>query len=289
MHTKKPCAPSPKKIGLGAAVPLKSGHGYRGVKWTKGDGEFGGIDMGIRKTTRGGRGSAPPHGQGANTGKLSGGRGRPAVFTRGDILEAAKSVFSKAGYANSTLEDLAAQLNTGKSTLYYHSSSKVDLLVAISSMAVGNSASELRKIAAIAAPPEARFVLAMRTLMHSMLSDQRATKVYLENEADLPPEFRADLRRGNREIQETFVDIIADGVRAGVFKTDSRIAAKHVLAICCWPYRWFSNDGALSLDELITSAVNFALGGLRSDGAALPVRSRSDSRKKQTKRRGIHI
>ena len=74
------------------------------------------------------------------------GRGRPAVFTREEILATAKVAFSKGGYANVTLDDLAARLNTGKGTLYYHSSRKVDLLIAISTEVVGGDAIELRKI-----------------------------------------------------------------------------------------------------------------------------------------------
>lgn len=70
--------------------------------------------------------------------KISKGRGRPAVFTREEILETAKVAFSKTGYANVTLDDLAALLNTGKGTLYYHSNRKVDLLIAISTTAVGD-------------------------------------------------------------------------------------------------------------------------------------------------------
>lgn len=219
-----------------------------------------------------GREPAAP-GRGVGPGRPPGVRGRPAVFTREDILAAAKAAFSEAGYANVTLDDLAAQLNTGKGTLYYHSNRKVDLLIAISNATVENNTKEIRKYAAVDASPETRFVLAMRALLQGVLSDRQASKVYFENEADLPPKFRANLRRLLREIQEIFVGIIADGVEAGVFKGDPRISAKHVLAICGWPYRWFSHDGKMSLDEFITSAVNFALGGLRADNTVRPVRS----------------
>lgn len=196
--------------------------------------------------------------------KVAGVRGRPAVFTRDDILAAAKLAFSKAGYANVTLDDLAALLNTGKGTLYYHSNKKVDLLIAISNKTVEDNTYELRKIASVNASPEARFILAMRALMQGVLGDQPASKVYFENEADLPPKFRANLRRLLREIQQVFEDIIAEGVAQGVFQGEPRILAKHVLSVCAWPYRWFSPEGELSLDEFITTAVNFALAGIRA-------------------------
>lgn len=200
--------------------------------------------------------------------KVSVGRGRPAVFTRKDILEAAKIAFSKAGYANVSLDDLAARLNTGKGTLYYHSNRKVDLLIAISTTTVGNSVTELRKIASIEAPPQHRLALAMRLLMHGVLGDPQSSKVYFENEADLPPKFRADLRRQLRGIQNVFFELVSEGVSAGVFRGDPGIVAKHILSVCSWPYRWFSTGGKLTLDAFIDSAVNFVLGGVLADPKA---------------------
>jgi AcrR family transcriptional regulator len=194
--------------------------------------------------------------------KVPAGRGRPAVLTREDILEAAKSAFSKTGYANTTLDDLADQLNTGKGTLYYHSNRKVDLLIAISTTAVGDSAAKLHKIEALKVPPQHRLALAMRVLMHDVISDRQATKVYFENESDLPPKFRADMRRRLREVQNVFVEIVREGVAIGVFSGDPEIVAKHILSVCAWPYRWFSRDGALSLDAFVDSAVRFVLGGV---------------------------
>lgn len=194
--------------------------------------------------------------------------GRPAVFTREDILEAAKIAFSKAGYANVSLDDLAARLNTGKGTLYYHSNRKVDLLIAISTAAVGDNVTELRKIASIEASLECRLALAMRLLMHGVIGEQQASKVYFENESDLPPKFRADLRRQLREIQNVFFKLIREGVSAGVFRGDPNLVAKHILSVCAWPYRWFSANGKLTLDAFIDSAVDFVLGGVLANPKA---------------------
>ena len=194
--------------------------------------------------------------------KISTGRGRPAVFTREEILETAKVAFSKTGYANVTLDDLAALLNTGKGTLYYHSNRKVDLLIAISTTAVGDGAAELRKIVSLKVPPQRRIALAMRLLMRSIIGDQQASKVYFENESDLPPKFHTILRRRLREVQDAFFDIVNDGVAVGAFRGDPKIVAKHILSVCAWPYRWFSPKGPLSLDAFIDSAVRFVLGGV---------------------------
>lgn len=225
---------------------------------------------------------------------VSAGRGRPAMFTRDEILEAAKVAFSNGGYANVTLDDLAARLNTGKGTLYYHSNRKVDLLIAISTEVVGDGAMELRRIASHKSPPEHRLALAMRTLMRDVLGDRQASKVYFENESDLPPRIRNKFRRRLREIQSAFVEIVTDGVSAGVFRGEPNIVAKHILSVCAWPYRWFSADGALSLDAFVDSAISFVLGGILANPQAERVieaalasspndREASDSRRARAK------
>jgi TetR/AcrR family transcriptional regulator, cholesterol catabolism regulator len=221
-----------------------------------------------------------------NPTEKKGPRGRPAVYSRQTILQAAKVAFGQNGYANVSLDDLAAQLNTGKGTIYYHSSRKVDLLIAISRDIIGASIAELRRIYALRATADVRFVMAMRAHMGEILADQLASKIYFENEANLPLSIRNELRAVLREIEGIFVDIVSDGVRSGVFKCkDPLMSVRHSMAVCAWPYRWYSSSGKLSLEEFVDTAVDFALSSLKT-GSSLnsvsestrPVRGRSAAR-----------
>src|SRR5205085_10644078 len=104
-----------------------------------------------------------------NTAKRA--RGRPAVYSREEILRAAKLAFSQSGYANVSLDQLAARLNTGKGTIYYHSNRKVDLLIAMSRTFIRGSTRDLQKIRDLDLPADVRFAKAMRVLMGDILSD----------------------------------------------------------------------------------------------------------------------
>ena len=195
---------------------------------------------------------------------LKSSRGRPPLFGRNEILRAAKEAFSQNGYANVSLEELAARLKTGKGTLYYHSNRKVDLLIAISRSLIGASVPELRRIQNLKAAPDVRFIMALRAHMGSILSDLQSSKIYFENEADLPVEIRRELRAVQREIENIFLAIAQEGVRSGVFKREPRMAIRHTMAICAWPYRWYSEGGPLSKDEFIDTAADFALAAMRA-------------------------
>jgi TetR/AcrR family transcriptional regulator, cholesterol catabolism regulator len=192
-------------------------------------------------------------------------RGRPPVYSRDEIVRAAKVAFSQIGYANVTLDQLATRLNTGKGTIYYHSSRKVYLLIAISRDFIGASIAELRRIQALRAPADVRFVMAMRAHMDKILLDQQASKVYFENEADLPRPIRTELRAVLREIETIFVRIVREGVQSGVFRSDDPVMmVRHAMAVCAWPYRWYSSSGRLSRADFIDTAIDFALSALRT-------------------------
>jgi AcrR family transcriptional regulator len=211
--------------------------------------------------------------------KAKPGRGRPAVYSRDEILHAAKLAFSQHGYANVTLDQLAARLNTGKGTIYYHSSRKVDLLITISRDIIGASVPELRRIYALKASADIRFVMAMRSHMNEVLSDQQATKIYFENEADLPPPIRTELRNVLREIEKIFCQILSEGAQEGIFRCDSKMATRHLMAVAIWPYRWYSPNGRLSKEEFIDTAVDFALSSLKAGSTIHSVTNQVEPRR----------
>jgi AcrR family transcriptional regulator len=191
-------------------------------------------------------------------------RGRPAVYSREEILRAAKLAFSQSGYANVSLDQLAARLNTGKGTIYYHSNRKVDLLIAISRTFIRGSTRDLQKIRDLDLPADVRFAKAMRVLMGDILSDQQGSKIYFENEGDLPKPIRAELRGARREMEQVFIQIVADGCRAGLFNCDPVMAVRHAMGVAVWPYRWYAQNGALTKDEFIDTAINFVLSAFKA-------------------------
>jgi AcrR family transcriptional regulator len=202
-------------------------------------------------------------------------RGRPSIYSRADILAAAKSAFSKSGYANVSLDQLAARLRTKKGSLYYHSSRKVDLLTQITRAFIIETAKEVSRIAAMKAPPEQRFAWAMRAHMSSVLSDVQASKIYFENESDIPPKIKAEFRKVLRDIHNTFVSLAVECCEVGFFKKDPSLAVYHTMAIANWPYRWFADSGELSADAFIENAIEFALLGLAGSRSDLKRLARS--------------
>ncbi len=181
---------------------------------------------------------------------------------REDIVDAARAVFAQRGYANSTLEDVAAHLNAWKGALYYHVQRKVDLLVEIVRVQMKDTADQHQKIAAMKEPPDVKLRLAVRIHMESILSNQTATKICFEDAAELPPHVVHEIRSLMTQMEQSFTRILEEGVKTGLFHGDPTLMVKHVFGVCNWPYRWYSEGGPQTRQEIIESAVDFLFSGI---------------------------
>jgi hypothetical protein len=91
--------------------------------------------------------------------------------------------------------------------------------------------------------------------------------VYLEFYRELPPGLRQDAR-GKRDLYEQHVkDAINDGVRSGVFKTESvSIATFAFFGIVNWSYHWYRPKGQFDYEYVASILYDIFLTGLRAPG-----------------------
>ncbi len=73
--------------------------------------------------------------------------------TRQEILSAAAKLFSEKGYAESSVEDIAAAAEVVKGTFYYNFSSKEDVVLALRHQSVQKAISEAEELAARGTSP----------------------------------------------------------------------------------------------------------------------------------------
>ena len=66
-------------------------------------------------------------------------RDQQKQLTRQRLLEAALEVFSSKGYANTTVDDVVASAGASRATFYLHFSSKIDLLLEVSTIATNDT------------------------------------------------------------------------------------------------------------------------------------------------------
>ncbi len=191
-------------------------------------------------------------------------------LVRDELLGKAADLFSRRGYANTTIQDIAQALGLSRSSLYHYFSSKEEVLRALIDAATAGSydfLARLRDDTSLTAAERLRqAVLSSVTRRLEGGSKMRALE---RLEGDMPGEMLGQFNGVRRQILQFYIDIIETGIRSGEFRlVDSKIAAFAVLGMSNWTAWWYSPAGSRSPEQIAEAMAGFALKALeRGDGA----------------------
>jgi AcrR family transcriptional regulator len=182
---------------------------------------------------------------------------------REQIYDTAGALFSRRGYAATSVRDIARELDLQGGSLYAHIESKEDVLWAIVSRAAEQFLATARPLAARDAPATAR----LRGMIHAHIAVvtgqvERAT-VFLQDWKFLSPERREAIRAQRVEYEGLYRAVIADGVARGEFApADPKLAAMLALSALNGVHLWYRAGGGLGPDEIADRFADMLLHGL---------------------------
>jgi AcrR family transcriptional regulator len=173
-------------------------------------------------------------------------------LSRDQIVSTAQELFSGRGYAHTSIEDIAARLGVRKGAVYYHVPKKSDLLIEVIAGLLRPIAVHAEQVAAGRYAPRDKLDDLVANHVSRLLLNQDAATVFFEQRADVPED--AELVSLSARIDSAFDAVLASGVADGSFRDETvALLRLHVLALCNWPYRWFSPRGRLTTDEVAAS------------------------------------
>jgi TetR/AcrR family transcriptional regulator, cholesterol catabolism regulator len=181
------------------------------------------------------------------------------------ILAGATAVFSRLGYANSTLEDVAAEVGVRRATLYYYVATKEELLVSLLAGPIRDLRTNLDTIAAEPLPARAKLTTALMEYTRVMGTHPELTIFNQENVHRVMSGPAADeLIDDADRYGDVLTEVVRQGVAAGELRddVDPRVAVMGLLGMFNWVHRWFDPAGRLSLDEVARGFITMALDGL---------------------------
>ena len=191
---------------------------------------------------------------------------------RDAVLREAGRAFSRHGYHNTSLDDVARALGISKGTLYNYVRDKQEILFAFHQLAYdlsdqafahgraqgGRGADVLRGI--------------LVRYIELLTGELGACGALMEVDA-LRPEDRAEAARRRDAFEAAFVSIIEDGIRDGSIRpVDPKLAVFTFMGAINWLPRWFVPGGRLPGDALAEQMTDLLLSGLTT-GAARPPRA----------------
>ena len=184
--------------------------------------------------------------------------------TRADVIRAAGRLFAERGYHGTSMRDLGRELGLHGSSLYSHITSKEDLLVDVVQRAADLFDAAAERAMAVEGPPDARLRALVAGHVDVVLDHIDEARTFL-NEARSLDEDHRDRILGHRDrYEQTYREVLAEGVSTGVFRPDldPAITGILILSILNSIDRWYRPGGRLDRSELVTEIVGFATEGI---------------------------
>jgi AcrR family transcriptional regulator len=174
-------------------------------------------------------------------------RGRPRLTEptaeylqrRDEIIETAARVFHARGYDSGSLDDVAAELDLRKASLYYYVASKAQLLYLVFDRAISLALKRLDDLSRIEDPAERLAAFVVHQVC--IVAEERSLfSVFFESRPRLDADYEEQIRSKEKQYLRLYVDAVARAVEAGVLpKIDPRFGAQAILGMSSWVYKWF--------------------------------------------------
>lgn len=182
---------------------------------------------------------------------------------REQIHSTAGALFSRRGYAATSVRDIARELDLQGGSLYAHIASKEDVLWAIVSDAAERFFAAARPLAASDAPATARLRGMIRAHVAVVTGQLDRATVFLHEWRFLSPPRRERIAMLRDEYEALYRATIAEGIAAGEFApTDPKLAATLVLSALNGIPGWYRPDGPLSAEAVADHFTDTLLHGL---------------------------
>jgi AcrR family transcriptional regulator len=200
----------------------------------------------------------------------------PAEQGRIEVVEAAATVFMERGFRATSMDDIAEVLGSTKGRIYHYYRSKTDIFLDVLILAMSDLLGELEPIVTRGdLAPDARLRAAAEMHARVMMTKSARSRVAVQGaEMHLMREDTGVKQRAalgsfiemRDEYEQHFADMVAEGVRRGVFRgIPPRLATKALLGSLNWINMWY-RPGAegLAVDRIAGEFADFVVNGLRS-------------------------
>jgi AcrR family transcriptional regulator len=188
-------------------------------------------------------------------------RGRPG-YDLESLLAVAVTVFNERGYDGTSMEDLSRRLGISKSSIYYHVSSKEELLSLALDRALDGLFAVAEDVRSSDAPAIERLERLVRASVGVLADRLPCVTLLLRARGNTGTERRALARR--REFDQIVADLVKEAERDGDIRPDVEpaITARLLFGMINSLVEWYRPDAAAGATELADAVCAIAFDGL---------------------------
>ncbi|CAO3428077.1 TetR/AcrR family transcriptional regulator [Azospirillum endophyticum] len=184
------------------------------------------------------------------------------------VLREAGRIFSRHGYHNTSLDDVAKALNVSKGTLYNYVKDKQEILFECQKMALDIAERSFDFAEQHATTGADRLRLVIRQYIVTLTEEMGACGVITEVGALRPADRKAIVARRD-QFEARFVALINDGMADGSLRPlDPKLAVFTFMGAVHAVPGWYSPKGRLSTAEIADGMADLLLAGMMVPGAA---------------------
>lgn len=185
------------------------------------------------------------------------------------IIKSAAHVFGRKGFHATTLEEIAAELQVTKASLYYYFSTKEELLYEVHLLSLQDVLAQLDEVRAEFSSPVDQLQRIVAGHLRVLASDYEGAFL-LQQEYDLPEPYHARIVELRDRYERGLLEIVQDGVRQRLFRVkDERVAVRMILGGINWFLRWYRASGRLTVEQIADAYVDFIFYGLLASPVAV--------------------
>lgn len=176
------------------------------------------------------------------------------------LIADATALFCEKGFNGTSITDLADALGVANASVYYHVSSKQELLLRVLEAGMEGFLPRLEEIVASDRPGREKLVLAIENHLEFVFNRRDAVAVFLRERRFLEPPFSAEYEDLVDRYDELFAKILDDGVKAGDFTAvNVPVATRLILGMINWIVEWYHEDGQLSQAKLSETVIELVV------------------------------
>lgn len=181
---------------------------------------------------------------------------------RADIVRAAGRLFHEKGYSATTIRDIAAAVDMGSGSPFYHFKTKHDMLraVVLEGMTAINASVALA--AGSGKSPRTTFEAMLRAHLGQLLGEdgQDFAGTLLHESRHLDSEAQAEVVALKDTYEAMWQKALKDLKRAGLIADASPVARLLLLGALNWTVQWYRPEGPKSIDQIALQLAALVIG-----------------------------
>jgi len=182
---------------------------------------------------------------------------------RSRVVREAAALFDRAGYHQTSMEDIAAAAGIRKPTLYHYFRGKHELLLEIHDAIMSELVSRLdaREKTCPSATEMIRGIV--RDCLEVLEALPHYPRVFFEHYREVPEPRQSEMRKERDDYTARVQAAIANGVASGELReVDPTLAVFALFGATNWSYTWYRPDGENSGEQIADFIASVVIDGL---------------------------